>query len=404
MKLNWIVPKGFLVFFICEVLIFSSIQTFNLAFRMDVIVSRIELGVLFFFIPFFAPLLLLFFRNSDEIPVILEKISHFLTAGLYLLTFLINQINSWQNFIFSLNLTSFIWYLTIVMPSISLILTMGNNQYLNAFLDDSHYSLNEKDKRLELLISFLFILLSTGMVPLLKYPIFYYSISFSVHICYGSLIRIAKLKTPLEEEKSKHSEYLCMIWTENFAKSEKLLKLVKDLDRAFLILLYPMGWFIWADYWTSAMHPDYYFKVFFFLLYTPFLYLGWWFYRYRGKQKKISFYLTKHMIIMGLALGHFIGFNFLAPFILGYSVGFIVTRLQQTKFRMRVWAVSLIQILLIAGFGFMLIKWIAPFLYDIGIYLTYTLILAAVILLFTIIGIFFLHNYASTKFRGSSVE
>ncbi|MHA1112759.1 MAG: hypothetical protein ACTSRE_16850, partial [Promethearchaeota archaeon] len=77
----------------CEVLIFSSIQTFNLAFRMDVIVSRIELGVLFFFIPFFAPLLLLFIRNDDQIPLFLEKICHFLTAGLYLLCFLINQIN-----------------------------------------------------------------------------------------------------------------------------------------------------------------------------------------------------------------------------------------------------------------------------------------------------------------------
>ena len=152
------------------------------------------------------------------------------------------------------------------------------------------------------------------------------------------------------------------------------------------------------------MHPDAYFNVFYFLLYTPFLYLGWWFYRYRGKQKKISFYLIKHLIIIGLALGHFVGFNFLAPLILGYSVGFMITRLQQTKFRRRVWAISLIQILLIAGFGFMLIKWVAPFLYNIGIYLTYILILTAVTLLFTLIGIFLSHNDPSIDLRRFSYE
>ncbi len=348
MDRNWIFAKAFQIFFMSEILIFSSIQIFNLAFRMDIIVSRIELGVLFFFIPFFAPLLLLFIRNDEEIPIILEKFCHFLTAGLYLACFLINQINSWQNFIFSLNLTSFIWYLTIAMASISFVLSLGNVQFRNNFLEDSHYSLSEKNKHFEFILSFLFILLYAGLLPLLKYPIFYYSITFTVHSIYASLIRISMLKKLQLSKENNPTEYLTLIWREYFPKSEKAFKLVKGFDRAFLILLYPMGWFIWADFWTVSMHPDAYFNVFYFLLYTPFLYLGWFFYRYRGKQNKISFYLIKHLIIIALALGHFVGFNYLAPFILGYSVGFMITRLQQTKFRKRVWAILLIQFLLIS--------------------------------------------------------
>ena len=252
MNRNWVIPKAFQIFFMCEILIFSSIQIFNLAFRMDLIASRIELGVLFFFIPFFAPLLLLFIRNDDQIPLLFEKICHFLTAGLYLACFLINQINSWQNFVFSLNFTSFIWFLTIAMASISLVLSLGNSQFRNNFLEDSHYSLSEKNKRLEFILSFLIIMISVGMVPLLKYPIFYYSITFTIHIVYASLIRISILKKPQTEEETKPTEYLTSIWRENFPTSEKTFKIVKGLDRAFLILLYPMGWFIWADYWTVS--------------------------------------------------------------------------------------------------------------------------------------------------------
>ena len=197
--------KGVLIFFLCEVLVFSSIQIFNLAFRMDVIVARIELGVLFFFIPFFAPFLLLLFRNSDEIPIILEKISHIITAGLYLLCFLINQINSWKNMIFSLNITSFVYYLTIAMTAISLIITMSNPQFSSVFLDDDHFSIQQKSKRIELVITILFILLSMTVVPLLKYPVFYYSITFSIHFIYGSSIRdFGMAKPPKEIETVAH--------------------------------------------------------------------------------------------------------------------------------------------------------------------------------------------------------
>ncbi len=402
MKRNWFIPRFFQIFFMCEVLIFSSIQIFNLAFRMDVIATRIELGVLFFFIPWIAPFLLLLIGN-DNIPAIIEKICHFVTTGLYLLCFLITQINSWQNFVFSLNLTSFIWFLTISMTSISLIVSMGKNQFRNVFLTDSHYNFTGKNNRIEGLISLLFFILCVGVIPLLKYPIFYYSITFSIHLIYGSILRVPLVEKDQNIEINIEPEYLTKIWNNTFQNSTFSLKLVRFLDRAFLVVLYPIGWFIWADFWTVAVHPDYYFNVFYFLMYTPFLYLGWWLYRFRGKHNRVSFYLTKHLIITVLILSHFIGFNYLAPFIIGYSLGFILTRLRQHKFRMKVIAVCLIQILLIAGFAFMLIKWVAPFLYEIGIYLTYSLILFAVFLFFIILGVF-LFNILTKNIRSRSDE
>ena len=402
MKWNWITRKVLITFFLCEMLVFTGIQTFNFALRMDIVVSRVEMGIFYLLLPILTPLLLLIIKNSEKLPPLIEKIAHFLSGGFYFLLFIIFQVNSWQTYIFSMNFSSVIWFCTVGISTVSIIFSLGNPNTPTLFLTRDHFAIKNKKLLFEFLLSFLILLACLALVPLLKYAVFYWAIAGFIHLVYGAFLMITPQKISEKNPDLIESNLYSIneIWRNDLPNSKKKSKLSRALDKIFLIFLYLASWFVWADFVNPVMHPEIYFNIYYILFYTPIMYLGWWLYRFEGKNRRTSFYLSKHLIIILLLLLHFVNFNFFAPFVMGYSIGALTTAIRQKNFRKRVVVSLLLQFFLIAGFGLMLTKWIAPFLYSIGIMTTYVLILISTASLIALVITFLSQNYTKNKNEG----
>lgn len=364
----------FFLYFLIETVFLNSIQIVTAIIRNDVMVSRVQSGIIFVVFPIICPFLLLLFVEK-QIPEFFLKLTHVLSAlfNFLLCGFLISF--GWISGNILLDVQIVIWFLGLAFTTLSVYVTQREIVPIKLLVSDIH-SVEDLRSYAQFLIPLLF---SVSLLSLLKYPGFYWGISGCIHLFFfGSLFT-----------KNLHPQQVrATMPVDNKIENVTSIIVIKIIRNGAKYLFYflslLLAGMIWSDRWKIAASPDFFFPIMYRLLISPFLYIGIGLYilfSWLSRKRERNYGL---LIIGPLVLLSLLGVTILAPITLGYSSIFLTHQAMKSKSKMMKLIFTLLyQLGFFGSYLMLLAKWTIPWVTELisGIQVTLLWVLGTLLII-----------------------